>query len=377
MRRFFSRVTLIVLLLHLYIAARIIPELRTPGAAIAIGLWLCASFMLIPLAMTVRRREGGGRQDILAWTGFIAMGLFSFALVLTILRDVFLAVLAMARQGRALLDVIEPASARAVPILAVLLSVIAIWQARRRASVRQVDVPVPGLPEALNGFLIVQITDVHVGPTIKRGYVDAIVEAVNAQQPDMIAVTGDVVDGSVPALRDEIAPFARLRARHGVFFVTGNHEYYSGAHAWIAELQRLGLRVLLNAHAVLWHAGEPLVVAGVADYSAQHFDPAHRSDPHAAVAGAPPEAVRILLAHQPRSAQAAAGAGFALQISGHTHGGQFLPWNFFVRFQQPFVHGLERVNEGWIYTSRGTGYWGPPMRLGAPSEITRLRLVRA
>src|SRR5205085_3496844 len=144
----------------------------------------------------------------------------------------------------------------------------------------------------------------------------------------------------------------------------------------IHELRRLGVRVLLNEHVVLRHRGAALLVAGVTDWSAHRFDPSQRSDPQAALAGAPPEAsVRVLLAHQPRSADAAERAGFQLQLSGHTHGGQFWPWNLFVRFQQPFTAGLHRLRELWVYVSRGTGYWGPPKRFGAPSEITRVRLV--
>jgi predicted MPP superfamily phosphohydrolase len=241
-----------------------------------------------------------------------------------------------------------------------------------------VQVPIAGLPQALQGFTIAQISDIHVGPTIKAPYLQAIVDKVNQLEADMVAVTGDLVDGSVRDLAPHVAPLAGLRSRHGTFFVTGNHEYYSGAHAWIAELQRLGIRVLLNEHTVLQHGNAPLVLAGVADYTAHLFDPAHRSDPQAAMAGAPADAtVRVLLAHQPRSAEAAERAGFDLQLSGHTHGGQFFPWNLFVPLQQPFTAGLHRLRRLWVYTSRGTGYWGPPKRFGAPSEITRLTLVAA
>jgi predicted MPP superfamily phosphohydrolase len=174
-----------------------------------------------------------------------------------------------------------------------------------------------------------------------------------------------------------VAPLAGLRSRHGTFFVTGNHEYYSGAQAWIAELRRLEVKVLLNEHAVLRHEGKEVVVAGVTDHSAHDFDSGHRSDPAASVSGAPTGAsLRLLLAHQPRSALAAVGLGFHLQLSGHTHGGQFWPWNHFVRLQQPFTAGLHRLRDLWVYTSRGTGYWGPPKRFGAPSEITHLRMVQ-
>jgi predicted MPP superfamily phosphohydrolase len=248
--------------------------------------------------------------------------------------------------------------------------------ARRVARVVQVDIPIANLPAELQGFSIAQISDIHVGPTIKRAYLERIVERVNALDADMIAVTGDLVDGSVANLAAHTAPIAKLHSRHGSFFVTGNHEYYSNAHEWIDELRRLGLHVLLNEHVVLSHGGAQLVVAGVTDFNGGHFDPAHDSDPQVAVAGAPFDATKLLLAHQPRSAEAAARAGFDLQLSGHTHGGQFWPWNFFVPLQQPYTAGLHRLRDLWIYVSRGTGYWGPPKRFGAPSEITYLRLVR-
>jgi predicted MPP superfamily phosphohydrolase len=241
-----------------------------------------------------------------------------------------------------------------------------------------VEVPIAGLPPALEGYSIAQISDVHVGPTIKRAYLNAIVNRVNALKADAIAITGDLVDGSVRRLALHTEPLARLSARDGTFFVTGNHEYYSGAEEWIAEMRRLGLTVLINEHVVRERGGAGLMIAGVADFTAHHFNPAHRSDPHAAAAGAPAHVqVRVLLAHQPRSAEVAAQAGFHLQLSGHTHGGQFFPWNLFVPLQQPFVAGLDRVRGMWVYTSRGTGYWGPPKRFGAPSEITLVRLVRA
>ena len=248
----------------------------------------------------------------------------------------------------------------------------------RRPRLVDVNIPIAQLPEALHGFSIAQITDVHVGPTIKRGFVERIVERVNGLNADLIAVTGDLVDGSVQQLSAHTAPLAKLSARHGAYFVTGNHEYYSGERAWTRELGRLGLTVLKNEHVVLRHDGALLVLAGVNDFGAHHFDPAQRSDPAAALHGAPHNAgARILLAHQPRSAPDASDAGFDLQISGHTHGGQFWPWNFFVRYFQPFTAGLHRLKNLWIYVSRGTGYWGPPNRFGVPSEITRLRLVPA
>jgi predicted MPP superfamily phosphohydrolase len=256
------------------------------------------------------------------------------------------------------------------------ITLVGFFMARRVAPVVNVKVPLAGLPKELEGFTIAQISDIHVGQTIKRSFVAAIVDRVNRLRADMIAITGDVADGSVPDLAHHTEPLARLASRHGTYFVTGNHEYYSGADAWIRELERLGAKVLMNEHVVLDHDGAALTVAGVTDWSAHHFDPSHKSDPQAAARGAPPHAPKVLLAHQPRSAPFAEAAGYQLQLSGHTHGGQFWPWNFLVRLQQPFIAGLHRLGRMWVYTSRGTGYWGPPMRFGIPSEITLIRLVR-
>ncbi|TCK38192.1 hypothetical protein B0G84_3496 [Paraburkholderia sp. BL8N3] len=382
MRRsaFFFRVIGIGILFHIYVGVRLIPAapVGTPLRSLAV-LALIASVLLIPLGMAARTIEPQPLSDRLAWIGLIALGFFSSLLVLTFARDVLLLVVHLIDWARGT-PIGSPRlvadSALAVPVLALLSSAIGFYNARRRAPVVTVDVPIDNLPAPLNGFTIVQISDIHVGPTIKRHYVERIVAAVNGLKPDMIAVTGDVVDGAVAHLADHTRPLGQLSARHGAFLVTGNHEYYSGADKWVAEFRRLGLTVLMNQHVVLDHDGARAVVAGVTDYNAGSFDPSHKSDPAAALRGAPDDAkVRLLLAHQPRSAAAAAEAGFTLQLSGHTHGGQFLPWNFFVRLQQPFVSGLDRLDGLWIYTSRGTGYWGPPKRLGAPSEITRVRLV--
>lgn len=366
----------LLVLLHVYIGLRLMLDLGLGWIGmLAGGALLVLSTVLVPvglLSSSLRRRRW---SEQLAWLGLLAMGLFSSLLVITFLRDLLLLLATVAGFGT---DALHYYSALAVPLLALGVTVIGFVNARRVARVVRVEVPIDGLPQALHGYSIAQISDVHVGPTIKRPYLNAIVNRVNALGADAIAVTGDLVDGSVGRLGMHTQPLARLSAPDGAFFVTGNHEYYSGAEEWIVELRRLGLTVLLNQHVVRERGGAALMIAGVADYSAHHFNPAHRSDPQQAAAGAPRGlAVKILLAHQPRSATAAAEAGFDLQLSGHTHGGQFFPWNLFVPLQQPFVAGLHRVRQLWVYTSRGTGYWGPPKRFGAPSEITLVRLVPA
>ena len=376
--RFVRNIVTLIALLHIYVGVRLLPALPIALLGRVLGaLALCASFALIIAGARARTRQNSSLAANLAWVGSLDGGFFSSLAVLTVMRDLLLgpAVLFASRHEAAML---ESVSAIAVPLLAVLATVVGFIDARRRPRVVNVSVPLSGLPPALEGFTIAQISDVHVGPTIKRDFLCGIVEIVNSLGVDLVAITGDLVDGSVEQLGVHVEPLSRLRARHGVYFVTGNHEYYSGARAWIAELRRLGLQVLLNEHVVLTHGGAPLLLAGVTDYSAGRFDPGHRSDPEAALAGAPAALrPRVLLAHQPRTAAAAADAGFDLQLSGHTHGGQFWPWNLFVRLQQPFTAGLHRLGQLWVYTSRGSGYWGPPKRLGVPSEIARIRLVSA
>jgi predicted MPP superfamily phosphohydrolase len=382
-------------LLHVYIALRLLPALAmlTPAWPLAL-LALVVSAVTIPLPFASRRiGRDASAGEVLKWVGLISMGWFSSMFVLTLVRDagLLLTWLASALGGvQVHWNALQPWSALAVLAMATATSVIGFLNARRTASVKRVDVPIQGLPQALEGFTIAQLSDIHVGPTIRSAYIQRIVDAVNRLGADAIAITGDLVDGTVPELREHIAPLAGLRARHGTFVVTGNHEYYAGAHAWIDELRRLGLKVLLNEHVVLQTRNvrgaqtdeelfeSALVLAGVTDFTAGHFDAAHASDPHLALHDAPPLVhTRVLLAHQPRSAVLAAAAGYQLQLSGHTHGGQFFPWNLFVPMQQPFTAGLHRLHDMWVYVSRGTGYWGPPKRFGAPSEITLLTLVPA
>ncbi len=371
MRLHLTPIAVVLALLHVYIGLRLLipfgPEARIVGAA---ALFAC--FWWLPKGWHVRN----DRRPWAVLLPWITMGFFSWLLVLTAVRDVSVAVLALVVAPE-VLDAWIRASAIAVVALVPAITLAGFLMARRVATVKDVEVRLPGLPVALEGFTIAQISDIHVGPTIKRDFVQGIVDRVNRLEADLVAITGDLVDGSVRELAHHTEPLGDLLSRHGTYVVTGNHEYYSGAGAWIGELRRLGARVLMNEHVVLEHDGARLTLAGVTDYSAHHFDPSHRSDPHAAAAGAPRDVLKVLLAHQPLSADFAQKAGFDLQLSGHTHGGQFWPWNLFVRLSQPFTAGLHRLGDMWIYISRGTGYWGPPMRFGIPSEITRIRLVKA
>jgi predicted MPP superfamily phosphohydrolase len=297
-----------------------------------------------------RRRVGN-------WIGYTTLSLFAALLVVTIGSD-------LVRVAR--LHV----SPLAVIGLAIVMMLVGLLQARRPRIVN-IKVPIADLPQALDGYRIVQWSDVHIGPQIRRRFVESLVERTNALQPDAIAITGDLVDGLVSDLRDAAAPIGGLVAPDGVFYVTGNHEYYWRAGEWIAELRRLGLTFLQNEHRVV---RDGLVIAGVTDPAGRNT---HAPDFERALGAAPREATKILLAHRPQAAEGAAKYGVDLQLSGHTHGGQFFPFNLIIRWFQPIVSGLHRTATGLLYVSRGTGYWGPPSRLGVGGEITVLELHRS
>jgi len=340
-------------LLHVYVGRHFLVAPGMPGVSAGLGWSAVLLLAWLPFVGFVAGRTRLSGKRVLEWAGYVAMGLSSLLIV-----------------GFALADLLRLHHASpAILAGAVLLTIVGLVQARRPRVVR-VTIPIEDLPADLAGLRIVQISDLHVGPTIRRRFVEWVVDATNALAPDLVAVTGDVADGFVPELREHVAPLARLRAPLGRFFVTGNHEYYWDPRGWTRELERLGLSVLSNEHRLLVRGNGRLLLAGVTDLSAG-------PDPVAAVAGAPDSDVRVLLAHQPRSAYAARDAGFHLQLSGHTHGGQFFPFNLLVRLFQPFVSGLHRLEAMWLYVSRGTGYWGPPLRLGAPPEITLIELTVA
>lgn len=350
-------------LLNLYVGAHLLGAAPLAGVARAlawVGVLIVAWLPLLALFSARRERDPrcppGALERMIDWAAYTAMGLSSLLIISFVVTDLF-HVHTTRRVALALVSGVA------------LLTLLGIVLARRPRIVR-VTVPIADLPSDLAGFRILQLSDLHVGPTIRRPFVDAVVNRANALQPDLIAVTGDIADGLVPELRDHVAPLGRLRAPHGTYFVTGNHEYYWDVRGWTQELKRLGLDVLSNEHRVVTRGTGRLLVAGVTDLSAA-------PDPVGAVAGAPPSDVRVLLAHQPRSAFAAQAAGYHLQLSGHTHGGQYFPFNLLVRLFEPFVAGLHRLESMWLYVSRGTGYWGPPLRLGAPAEITLLELVPA
>jgi len=362
------------------------------------GLWvILILFMPMSTSYLILRRQGAGALwcDVLAWVAYLSLGFFCLVFTFLVIRDLALLVVCVAKKGLDLIQhIVTPGTGldkppaperRSFLIYTTNLSILGVSGAiagygfcntRYRPNIVRVSVPILNLPADLEGFRIVQITDIHISPTIKKSYVENIVEQVNDLKPNIIAFTGDLADGPVSIFRNDAAPLKDLSADYGSYFVTGNHEYYAGAEAWIEETSRLGLTVLLNEHRIIRHNTGRILLAGVTDYNAGRFFSGHVSDPNKAISGAPESNVKILLAHQPRSIFSSGKVGFDLQISGHTHGGQFFPWQFLVGLQQPYLAGLHQYNKTWIYVSRGTGYWGPPIRLGAPAEITEIMLTK-
>jgi predicted MPP superfamily phosphohydrolase len=367
---------------HYYVWSRLVRDPGLPATVSrALSYALVFLFVAIPSSLFLRRSALGGSVEALIWLAMIWLGLLLF-LTLTIgLADLVRGVWVVSRawtDAEPLLPERRQAVARLLAGTAALLAgTLGLWSLRSglgRVMIKRVEVSLARLPRALNGTRIVQLSDVHVGPTIHRSFIETIVAQCNALTPDLVVITGDLVDGSVEELREHVAPLADLRTKYGVFFVTGNHEYYSGAADWCSELERLGVRVLRNERVTIGSEGASFDLAGVDDHSAGRFGGGHGEDLPKALRDRDHSRELVLLAHQPRTILEAKDHGVGLQLSGHTHGGQLWPWTYLVRLQQPVVAGLARFGDSLVYVSCGTGYWGPPMRLGAPSEIAELTL---
>ncbi|MBF9129345.1 metallophosphoesterase [Plantactinospora sp. S1510] len=330
-----------------------------------------AALVAFPVLMYLG--HGGRHQDWAARTGDTLLGVVWVLFVWSLLGNLL-------RLGLAVGGVADPARSRITAATVAVVTVgLLLWgyaEAMRVPRVRRVDVRVRRLGAGLDGVRVVLLTDTHYGPIDRAGWSSRVVAAVNELDPDIVCHTGDIADGTVAQRRDQAAPLGEVRARLARTYVTGNHEYFGEAQGWLDHMRHLGWEPLHNRHVVVERNGARLVVAGVDDATAGASGrPGHHADHAAALSGADPDLPVMLLAHQPKQIGAAVAHGIDLQISGHTHGGQIWPFNFLVRLDQPTVHGLTRHGDRTqLYTSRGTGFWGPPLRIFAPSEITVLTL---
>ena len=343
-----------------------------PGPVVAAGTAVFAAGLLcFPVLMYLG--HGHRQLDRAARAGDATLGVIWVLFAWTVLSLVPRLVLLLA-------GVPDPARSRitALAVLAV-AAVLLPWgyaEAMRVPRIRRLDVPLARLGPGLAGTRVVVLADTHYGPTRRARWSARVAQAVNALEPDIVCHAGDLADGPVSRRRDQAAPLGTVRAALAKVYVTGNHEYFGEAPAWMAHMAELGWETLRNRHLVVRRGGDALVVAGVDDRTARSSGlPGHGADVAAALAGADPELPVLLLAHQPRQVEQAVEAGVDLQLSGHTHGGQIWPFHLLVRLDQPALQGLTRHGpRTWLYTSRGTGFWGPPLRIFAPSEITLLTL---
>lgn len=369
--------------LHWYLARRLVRDTGLRGRARLAARVALISLALGPLvAMVALRALGTTLGGVLHWPAFLWLGLAFYMLLLLWLSDLL-------QLGHRLVNrwqkgpeiaygrrrFLARVAAGTAAAGAVGTASFGMRNALGAVEVSEVRVELDGLAPSLDGFRIVQITDLHVGGTIGRGYVADVVARANAANPDLIAVTGDIVDGTPSMLRDHVAPLAELRASHGVYFVTGNHEYYSGVDAWYAHFTDFGWKILHNERVAIGDGDAAFDLAGVPDLTGDQQGDGPDFGP--ITADRDSSRPLVLLAHQPRVAFQASRHGVDLQLSGHTHGGQLWPFHYLVRIQQRgLLVGREQIGDTQVYICRGCGYWGPPVRIGADPEIATIILGR-
>ncbi|SFP68573.1 hypothetical protein SAMN05660464_3924 [Geodermatophilus dictyosporus] len=397
-----------VSLLHGYLWWRLVRSTTRPGRLRRRLTWLTLLLALLPAVAVLTRRDLSlSAQAPLAWLGFTWLGIAFYAfLALLALEPVRLALRLLDRRRAPAREPVPvggpapepppgPAPERApdAPVdpsrrlflarsLAATAGVAAlgtagtgVYLANSAPVVRRVPVTLPRLDPALDGLRVVTFSDGHLSATYGGRRFERLIEIVNAQRPDVVAIVGDLVDGEVDELREEVAPLADLVSEQGVYFVTGNHEYFVDTRAWLRHLPTLGVEVLRNERVQVTRGGASFDLAGIDDRTAARSGvPGHGADLDAALDGRDDATPVVLLAHQPVQVAQAAAAGVDLQLSGHTHGGQLWPFDYAIRLDQPAVEGLSRHGDTQLYVTSGAGYWGPPMRIGARPEVTVVEL---
>lgn len=360
----------VVFAVHYYFWVRLILEPAWPAHLRTIGSWSLALGALALIAYPFAERLQPPRiaRFVVAPASVWMAACFYLLLELGVVDAMQLVV------GSEL----APARTLALILLSFTLAVLAVGAANalRGPVLREVELSPARWPKAFDGYRVVQISDLHISALLQRSFAEHVVRLANEARPDLVAVTGDLVDGSVAQLADEVAPLADLVARDGVFFVAGNHDHYSGVRRWLRKVEELGMHVLRNSHTEIARGAARFVLAGVDDPTGKRFGGAG-DDVAAAISGAPQGVPVVLLAHDPRCFDRAAAAGVALQLSGHTHGGQMWPFAFVVRLSTRFLAGRYTLGASQLYVSRGTGFWGPPIRMFARSELTVLVLRSA
>lgn len=303
------------------------------------------------------------------------MGLLGLMLALIVIRDIIFVPLSFAKSG-----FFDPVFSGLSTVFmfgaSLLLLMLGYKHAQAGPVIKYFDVPILNLAPSLQGYTILQISDLHAGPAIDRSYVEDVLRKVKNIKVDVIALTGDIADGRFSKYHDRVAPISKLYSKAPVLYIPGNHEYLHDSAKWRSYFEEMGFKSLFNSHIIVDHNNARLLFAGIIDPEVKDVDPNQKPDIQASIKDAKPADLKILLSHRPDVANEAATI-FDLQLSGHTHAGQLLPWSMLMKVFKPFSTGLNKCGKMWVYTNPGTGFWGPPIRLGTTSEITVLKLVKA
>ncbi|MEV4535601.1 metallophosphoesterase [Asanoa sp. NPDC049518] len=402
-------------LIHFYIWKRLVRDTTRPGRVRRVGAIVAVVLGLLVPATLIGTRTG---VTALAWPGYLWIALMFYLLVVLLVLEIPMLLVRIALRRRPTEKAVaevpaaaasaatdqreQPAGttvatepqpkdddptppgierrlllARGAAIFAGLTATgITAYGTRTALSAPRLDrvqITLAKLPRSMDGFRIATVSDIHLGPLAGRAHTERVVAAINRTQADLVAVVGDLVDGSVAELGAAAAPLRDIQSKHGAFFVTGNHEYYSGAEEWLAEVERLGIRTLRNQRQLITAPGGAIDLAGVNDIAGEGTSTGG-PDIAGTLKGRDPGIPVVLLAHQPIQVHDAKDNNVDLQLSGHTHGGQMVPFNFLVRLEQPVVNGYARFGDTQLYVTNGAGFWGPPVRVGAPPQVTLVEL---
>ena len=382
--RFLTVVLGVLAFMHYYFWRRMVKDLgfSRPIQRFGTGT-VIALFLLLPISHILAKQFSFHQLFPLLWVAYLWLGVlmlfFFFFLFTDSLKVFYYAVCRLFPKKQNSPDLsrrrfLARTLAASASVSVFGISAFGVKKCLDPPTVNRLPVNISGLPPGFKGFSIVQISDIHIGGMSMRAELAEIVAIVNSLQPDLVAITGDLVDGDAAELAIELAPLAKLTARHGVFFVTGNHEYYSDVEKWLPEIERLGITVLNNSRTEIRQGEETFILAGVTDYNAGRFGKQYAPDYAKALGGIATTSKVILLAHQPRAVKEAAQYEVDLLLSGHMHGGQIWPFNYLSPLQQPYLKGFYQHKKTLIYVNQGTGYWGPPMRVGTYKEITQFIL---
>ena len=371
----------VLFVLYAYVGLRFVMPLDILSSykyLLCFTLFVFYCFPIIGIILYFNKIENN-LSTLIHWLGYTGLGFVSLLFFIQASADLILLLKSLFAKGhsfdphrRAFLGL---SAKTIVGGIAVIGSIWGIYNATKEPVIKKIDIKIDGLPESLKGFRMAQITDLHVGSMITGKFVKTVTRKIKELNADMLFFTGDAADGSVQSYGKHLQSLAEINPKYGKYFVTGNHEYYSDMNGWLQLIEQLGFKILVNESQNIIVNDATIMITGIPDRGGGHFSSFHKTDMEKAVEGMNPSDLKILLAHQPKDVEHALKYGFDLQLSGHTHGGQYFPFSLLVQMAHPFIKGLHKRENTWIYINQGTGYWGPPLRIGTEPEITEITLV--